>query len=138
MKRGRKTKFKPEMVAEVEKQLGIGMSRRDTMQIIGIAEETFYQYMKMPEFSEAVVRGEFKCKQRAILRIQKAMERSHAAAEWWLSRRYPDEFADRSKSEVTLKGGLAMRAARTMDLSRLSDSDLKALAKKVAAADEGK
>lgn len=128
--------------AEIIKQVGInlaaGMSRQDTWEIVGITESTFYEWMKRPEFSEAVKKGEFACKQRNIVRIQNASKKSWVAAAWWLERKFPEEFAQRVKQETTVRGGLAVRMSKKLDLSRLSDGDLKALAKRVAPGDAGK
>jgi hypothetical protein len=132
---GRKLKYNAELIAEVEKQLAIGMSRTDTWQIVGISESTFYEWMDRPEFSEAVRRGEFACKQRMIVRIQNASKKSWYAASWWLSRKFPEEFAEKTKFEGTLKADLAVRVRQTVDLSRLTDAELKALAKKMLKAD---
>lgn len=138
-KLGRKPIYNKDLVAEVKKQLSIGMSRGDVWQIVGVSESQFYVWMnKFPEFEEAVRSGEFACKQRAIVRIQNAMKRSWAAATWWLSRKFPDEFADRSKTEHTIKGSLAMRKTTVIkDLSRLDEATLRALARKVAASNAG-
>jgi hypothetical protein len=89
---GRRTKYWPERYDKIFEQLSIGMSRKDACTVAGISQDTFYKWMKRPEFSVKVLEAEFKCKQRAIMNIHAAMRTDWKAASWWLERKHHDEY----------------------------------------------
>lgn len=89
-------KYSKEITGEICKYLEQGMTLKDTAALTGIAQETFYQWLKKPEFSEAVKKAEMKCKQRNIALIQKAAITTWQAGAWWLERRHSDEYALKS------------------------------------------
>lgn len=70
----------------------------------GISFETFTQWMKKSEFSDAIKKAEvemqLKGKQIAIQSIFKAMQAGQwTAGAWWLERNYPEDFVIKQKIE---------------------------------------
>ena len=62
MPRGRPTKYKPEMCADVVRLMGEGLSKRACCGEFGITEETLYAWAReKAEFSEALKKGEQAC-----------------------------------------------------------------------------
>lgn len=86
-------KYGKEMTFQITQHLRHGASREDVMLVMGIATDTFYQWMKKPEFSEAVKKAEGRCKLRNIKIIQRAGRKTWQAAAWWLERKFKEEFA---------------------------------------------
>lgn len=74
---------------------------------VGIGYDAFCEWMKKPEFAEAVKKAEEKSlqtgKEIAIMSIFRAMPDHWQAAAWWCERKFKDEFAQRA--EVTGKEG---------------------------------
>ena len=98
-------KYTEETVAEITKWLRGGNSQKDSAILSGITEETFYQWMKKPEFSESIKKAEQECKARNIALVLKAGEKSWQASAWYLERRYHDEFALKNIEEHQGKDG---------------------------------
>lgn len=86
-------KYGKEITEQICKTLSEGMGRVDSATLAGIHYETFTQWMKKPEFSDAIKKAETKCKQRNIAIIQKAALTTWQAAAWWMERKHPEEFA---------------------------------------------
>lgn len=95
------TKYSSEIIQEICKWIEEGNSQRDAAILSGIAESTFYEWAKQPEFSEALKKSETRCKAARIQRILKAGEKQWQADAWWLERKFKDEFARLEKTEVT-------------------------------------
>jgi len=126
-------KYNKEMVGKVVEQLAAGMSRLDTCKILQINSDTFYQWMKKPDFADTVIAAEFKTKQRCIVRIQKATGRDWKAAAWWLERKFYDEFGRKERHEVSGPGGRSVQlnghgAVRVEALKNLDLETLRKLA----------
>lgn len=92
-------KYSPEKTQEICKRLEIGLMRTDSCTLSDISYETFTQWMKKSEFSEAIKKAELRCKERNVSIIQKAAITTWQAAAWWLERKMPEEFALKSKVE---------------------------------------
>ena len=90
-------KYGPEMTHEISTLLSNGSGRVDACALVDISYETFTQWMKIAEFSEAIKKAEATCKQRNITIIQKAAIKTWTAAAWWLERKHPDEFGLRNR-----------------------------------------
>jgi hypothetical protein len=89
------TKYGPEMTQEICKHLSAGMGRVDSCILADIHYDTFCEWMKRAEFSEAIKKAETSCKERNLVLIQRAAPKSWQAAAWLLERKYPSEFAQR-------------------------------------------
>lgn len=96
-------KYSPEKTEEICEHLRTGMTRVDTCILSDIHYDTFTEWMKKPEFSEAIKKAEISNKQRSAVIIQQAAKKSWQAAAWWLERKYKDEYATRN--ELTGKEG---------------------------------
>ena len=101
-------KYSPEMTLEITKRLEIGLLRTDSCQLAGIHYDTFCEWMKKPEFSDAVKKAEIKCKERLCAIIQKAAITTWQAAAWWLERKLSSEFALKTKTELSDPNGRAI------------------------------
>ena len=86
-------KYTPEITAAICKNLNNGNNRTDTCVLVGICYDTFIEWQKKPEFTEAIKKAEAECKSRNIQIIQKAAITTWQAAAWWLERKYKDEYA---------------------------------------------
>lgn len=72
--RGRKTLYSPEMVAEIVKLLASGCVVADVCHKVGIAQDTYFGWVKKyPEFFEAVKRARADAQVGATLSLRKAM-----------------------------------------------------------------
>lgn len=111
-------KYCKEITNEICEQLKGGMTRTDTCEFIGIAYETFCQWMKKPEFSEAIKKAEQKCKGRNIGIIQKAALTTWQAAAWWLERKHKDEYS--SKQNLEHSGQVSVNLSDAVKKERAS------------------
>ncbi len=81
----------------------------------GIAAETLTRWMERGEtdasspyglFRQEVLEAEAEAHVRAVNRILKASKVDAKHAQWWLARKFPDQWADRSRVQVEgVKGG---------------------------------
>lgn len=85
-------KYSKEMTHDIVELLKEGGNRTDVVKIVGIHYDTFMEWMKRTEFSEAIKKAEAEGKQEHIRVIKKAAEKTWTAAAWWLERKYPNEF----------------------------------------------
>lgn len=90
-------KYCKEFTHQITQHLRHGASRDDTVLVLGINQDTFYEWMKKPEFSEAIKKAEARCKLRNIKLIHRAAAKTWQAAAWWLERKFKDEFAAKVK-----------------------------------------
>jgi hypothetical protein len=111
-------KYGKERTEEIAQLLKNGSSRTDACTLAGISYETFTQWMKKPEFSEAIKKAEAICKNRNITIIQKAAITTWTAAAWWLERKHPEEFAVRQRLEHSGTVGVSL-----VDLIRQSEKE---------------
>lgn len=73
-KRGRRTKYTPELEAEILKLLADGCIIADICSKVGISQETYFQYIKKyPEFSEKVERAKAEANVGAVQSMRLAM-----------------------------------------------------------------
>lgn len=74
MARGRKSPYSPEIAAEIVKLLAGGCIIKDTCSKVGIAQSTFFKWVKEhAEFSEQVTRARADANVGATLSLRKAM-----------------------------------------------------------------
>lgn len=126
-------KYRKEFVSQILKHLSEGMTREDACILSGINKDTFYEWLHKSEFSDAVLKAEISCKQRNIRRVQKASKVHWSASAWWLERKYPEEFAEKSKHEISGPNGTPLIGLTVnLDLSKLSDDKLNLLADQFA------
>lgn len=92
-------KYGQQITDEICKWLRAGNNQEDSAILAGIAECTFYAWMKKPKFSEAIKKALVECKAKNIDIIQKAAQKTWQASAWWLERKYNEEFALRQKND---------------------------------------
>ena len=97
-------KYSKEKTQEICKRLELGMGRVDTCILSDISYETFTEWIKKSEFSEAIKKAEVKCKERNVSIIQKAAISTWQAAAWWLERKCHTEFALKTLLGGTVDG----------------------------------
>ena len=94
-------KYSADLVLEICKALEKGLSIGDAMNFCGVSRDTYYDWIKKPEFAQQVKKAELSCKYRNIQLIQKAAIDTWQAAAWWLERKYFDEFGLKTKQEIS-------------------------------------
>ena len=94
-KRGRPTKYTPEIVALICEGVRKGMPLKYAAQRAGISSDTFCHWRNTyPEFSEAIKRAEAEGMYVNLERIDQAANKGDtASAKWILEHRYPEDFA---------------------------------------------
>lgn len=91
---GRKGLYSPEIVDKLIEVIAAGGSDKDAYLVVGIAHETFYNWLeKHDDFREKVTRARAANKVAHIQNIKTASATDWRASGWWLERRWPEEFA---------------------------------------------
>ena len=93
-------KYGKEITDEICKYLQGGSSNRDAAALVGITEETFYQWVKKPEFSEAIKKAEGAAAVKWLRVIEAAGKESWQAMAWKLERRYPRDYGRQVQEHV--------------------------------------
>lgn len=105
-------KYDKEITDRICKSLVELKGRVKSAEEAGISYETFTQWLKKPEFSEAIKKAEQESRENgkgiAIMSIFQAMPDSWQAAAWWLERQH-EEFIKKEKNELTGKDGEALK-----------------------------
>ncbi len=101
----RRSKYTPEVVSRVCELLAEGNTRKTASLLAGISYETFRQWLQTkPAFSAAVQKAEAEAEARHVAIIRQAAAKTWQAAAWWLERRRPEEWGDRSRRRVEVSG----------------------------------
>jgi hypothetical protein len=118
-------KYTPDNVNKILEQLQIGMTREDTIVLVGISRETFYVWMReKPDFSDKVLHAEMVCKQRAVVRIQQHGRRDWRAAAWWLERKFKSEFAEQQTHKMVGPDGGPLLVSRGPELKDVDEKTM--------------
>lgn len=95
-----KPKLTPELAEEAIKLVKGGASNQDVIDYLGVAESTFYAWLRNPQneaqtaLSQGMKKAETERKLWHLQRIHKAAEEGDwKASAWYLERRYPNEYA---------------------------------------------
>lgn len=67
---GRKSKLTPELQQEIVDNLTLGCTVRDVCELAGISQETYFQWVKKPEFSEAITQAQAKARRAAVVAVR--------------------------------------------------------------------
>ena len=119
----------PEVQAAIYQAVALGASQTLAAKAGGVALSTLKAWLlkgrngeeAYVDFLKGYERAETKCDMSALASIMSAAKnRDWKAAAWMLSRRHPEEYADRQEQQITLSGGI--------DVSGLSPEQLRALA----------
>lgn len=97
-------KYCPEIVAKICEHVSNGLTAKDSCTLEDISEQTFYTWLSDPEkpdFRESVKKAEqgFKESNLKIIRFHAA--KNWVAAAWLCERKFPEEFALRTKQEFS-------------------------------------
>lgn len=94
---------KPKLTEELAKEaiglVSTGASNQDVINYLGVAESTFYAWLRDPQneaqtaLAQGMKKAETKRKLWHLQRINKAAEGDWKASAWYLERRYPSEYA---------------------------------------------
>jgi len=105
-KRGRKTKYTPEVVERITHAIRLGATHRLACLYAGVSHETFYRWLsEKPDFYDAVKLAEGAGAVGWLAKIEQAAQSGEwTAAAWKLERRYPDEYGRRVQ-DTRLSGG---------------------------------
>ena len=117
----RRTRLTIQLREKVANALALGAYRKDAATFAGIADATFRRWLKRgvkeasgpyAEFREAVVDAEARAKMLAMGCVTKAIRGGDwKAAAWYLERKHPHQFADKSQLFLVAKALEAMEAA---------------------------
>ena len=78
-------------------------------------------------FAQEVAKMQAAAGLKAVAVVRGAMDKSWQAAAWFLERRFPDEFALKTRTELTGKNGQPLIPSDA-DFSKMSDEELQAIA----------
>lgn len=108
---GPKTKLTPEVQERLCTALRGGNFRKTACAWAGIPYRSFHEWMlkgerkksgPLAEFRRAVIEAEKAAEIRAVALVLKAAEKDPRHAEWWLSHRFPERWADKARHEMRL------------------------------------
>ena len=102
-KTGAKGKYTPEIVNDLCNLIKEGLTDKDASGSVGINPDTFYTWLKKPEFYEAIKKAEALSKASLVQKIRK--DPSWQSAAWLLERRFRDEYAPPARYEITGRDG---------------------------------
>jgi len=130
-KGGRPSKYTPEVVEEIIKNLELGLNQDDSAKLAGVDDSTFMAWKhKYPELIDQLKEAMLRRKKRNLAIITKASITKWQAAAWDLERRWRAEFASWYHVEHTGQGGGPFQVTHTaIDLSRIDDNTIKDLAR---------
>jgi len=132
----RPTKLTPERRERILKALRAGNYRDPAARSAGVHPSTLYRWLERADqeaegpyrdFAEEVHRAEAEAEVHAVAIIRKAMTDDWRAAMALLERRHPEHWRRGETRELTGPGGGAIRTERALDLTKLSDEELKLL-----------
>ena len=110
----RPSKLTPELQDNICKLIEEGNYPAQAAELEGIAESTFYSWMKkgreakykskFMEFVEAIKKAESKAEQFHINVIKNAASKNWTASAWYLERKHPDRWGKQTKMEMEHSG----------------------------------
>ena len=128
---GRTSKRSPERETAILNSLRVGNTRRAALAAAEISIQTFYNWLEDLTFLDAVQKAEAEAEQRFLSQVARAaLAGTWQAAAWWLERRHPEDYALRSKVEMTGKDGGPIEHH---DVSSIPDHEREALAEAIRA-----
>lgn len=116
---GRNTKYTPETIKKITDAIALGSTYEHACLYAGIHYATFFEWMKRPEFSDAVRDAEARAVIGWLAKIEKAANDGNwSAASWKLERRFPEHYG-RKSTERTVNIQITAD-----DLSKMTDEQL--------------
>jgi transposase len=132
----RPTKLTPETRDRILQALRAGNHAEAACRAAGIATSTSYSWLDRGErepdalygaFAEAVRRAEAEAEVHAVAVVRRAMADDWRAALAYLERRHPARWRRQQVTELVGADGGPIRSASELDLTKLSDEDLRLL-----------
>lgn len=123
-KRGRKTKYTPEVVAQLKEAIIEGLWVKDACALADIDHATYYRWLHdFPEFRDTIARAEAEFKRIRLQRIKAAgirvakdrngnpigVEGDVRADMWLMEKRFPDEYGPRSTVKLSTEDALILK-----------------------------
>lgn len=93
----------------------------------GTGEDDRTPSSRYVSFAQEVAKMQAAAGLKAVAVVRGAMDKSWQAAAWFLERRFPDEFALKTRTELTGKNGQPLIPSDA-DFSKMSDEELQAIA----------
>lgn len=113
---GRPKKVTPQVIARVAYYLKQGNSMNDSCVLAGIGKTALYANLKQNENYRTIIAEAWtKNKQTHIRRIDEASKKDAKFSQWYLERRYPNEFGRSDKLDI--KGNIENKTIITFDRS---------------------
>lgn len=97
-------KYCAEMIAEICGHIGNGLSIKDACLLSNITAKTYFEWMNdtdKEDFRTAVWKAECAFKESNLQIIKLAAKKTWQAAAWLTERKFPEEFALRTKTEMS-------------------------------------
>lgn len=132
---GRPTLLTPETQAKIVEALRAGNYRYPSAQFAGVSPRSFQDWMQRGEtegrgiyadFRAAVIEAEKSAEIRAVAIVMKAATTDPRNAQWWLSHKFPERWADKSRvrTELTGKNGTAIQVESSAALDDATDDEI--------------
>ena len=99
-------KYSKDRIKEILSYLEDGATQKSAAMRAGIAEDTFYEWMKKPEFSVPIKKAEYKRRDVWVKRIEE--DGSWQSKAWLLERIHHDEFALKNVMKLQGENGGAL------------------------------
>lgn len=111
-------KYGPDKTKEICAHIAGGLSRNDAIILSDITVETFYQWMKKPEFSEAIRKAEVQFKGYHLNNIAEHAKKTWQASAWILERKFFNEFGLQKKEEAPNVDDMKRLAQQTIEFMK--------------------
>lgn len=132
---GRPTLLTPETQAKIVEALRAGNYRYPSAQFAGVSTRSFQDWMARGEveargiyadFRAAVIEAEKAAEIRAVAIVMKAATTDPRNAQWWLSHKFPERWADKSRvrTELTGKNGTPIKVESSTTLDGATDDEI--------------
>jgi len=96
------SKFTEPRIEAAIQALQTGCTRRAAAGAAGVTAQTFYRWLEDVTFRDEVEKAEALAEASYTSAVAHAVPRSWQAAAWWLERRHHEDYAQRSKVEMSV------------------------------------
>ena len=101
VKRGRPSKYTPEVCAKIYQVIRGGGSQADAAHHVGIHPDTVGDWKKIfPDFADGIARAGSEGKLALLLTVKTASRKDWRAAAWLLAVKWPREFSERHQVDL--------------------------------------
>ncbi|VVE10373.1 hypothetical protein PCO31010_02617 [Pandoraea commovens] len=130
MPRGAKSTYRPEYVEQARKLCLLGATDDVIARFFDVTDRTLRNWkQRQPEFAEALKLGKLSADTEVVSALyEKAKGGDVTACIYWLKNRQPEQWRDRVAHEVTGAAGGPIKHETTLDVTKLTDDQLRALA----------